>query len=163
MTVAMGGAALSPGAGSPARGGAGGGDEDDAAAEHARDVAAVALLAAGIDADDKHPEKRAKVCGGGGKEGGLDQLMGQTHLYARARAGRLQALLGARARGAQGRVPHAAPLAAAGVWRVCGRGLPCSRRVLSAASLLQEMIWRKWQKAPENPLNQPNARLGGGP
>ena len=60
MTVAMGGASVS-GSGSPARGGAGDASDDDAAAEHARDVAAVALLASGVDADDKHPEKRAKA------------------------------------------------------------------------------------------------------
>ena len=58
MTVAMAGAGVSGGSGSPsARGGAGDADDD----EHARDVAAVAYLASGIDADDKHPEKRAKV------------------------------------------------------------------------------------------------------
>lgn len=68
MTVAMGGAAVS-GGGARGRGGAGEADEEEggdaAAAEHARDVAAVARLASGVDEDDKHPEKRAKVRAGG--------------------------------------------------------------------------------------------------
>jgi hypothetical protein len=28
-------------------------------------------------------------------------------------------------------------------------------------SQLQELVWKKWQKSPENPMNQPNAKLGG--
>lgn len=44
------------------------------------------------------------------------------------------------------------------VWGPLGGG---PRGTFTFGVPLQEMIWRKWQKSAENPLNQPNARLGG--
>jgi len=145
-------------------GGRGGGRDGGSGRAREGRLRAVARLASGVDAGRQAPRRRRpRSCVGGAAVGRQTAVCAGTASPSPLRpTGGFQALLRqGDSSSSRRRYPDAEALAAAGEARVGAAGVAARGGHFTFGVPLQEMIWRKWQKSAENPLNQPYARLGG--